>query len=81
LKLNSQLIANLSKVLAWKTLKEIRGMHGHSTSEITREVYLHAITEDRLRAVERIESLTPGLHRNPMDSTSGYPKISDVVSN
>ena len=33
---------------------------GHSTSELTREVYLHAMPEDRRRAVARVEALLFG---------------------
>ena len=34
---------------------------GHSTPEITREIYLHAIPEDQRRAVESVERLVFGL--------------------
>src|SRR6266404_9962874 len=42
---------------------------GHSTSEIAREVYLHAIPEDQRRAVAGVESLFFGLNRTQMDPT------------
>jgi hypothetical protein len=63
------------------SLGTVQALLGHSTSEITREVYLHAIPEDQRRAVERVESLILGLYRTQMDSTSGLPKLTEVVSN
>jgi integrase len=51
-------------------LGTVQALLGHSTSEITREVYLHAIPEDQRRAVARVESLVFGFNRTQMDSTS-----------
>ncbi len=51
-------------------LGTVQALLGHSTSEITREVYLHAIPEDQRRAVAGVESLVFGLNRTQMDSTS-----------
>ncbi len=62
------------------SLGTVQALLGHSTSEITREVYLHAIPEDQRRAVECVESLILGLNRTQTDSTSGFPKMSEVVS-
>jgi integrase len=51
-------------------LGTVQALLGHSTSEITREVYLHAIPEDQRRAVARVESLVFGFNRTQTDSTS-----------
>lgn len=63
------------------SLGTVQALLGHSTSEITREVYLHAIPEDQRRAVERVESLILGLNRTQMDSTFSSPQMGEVVSN
>jgi len=38
----------------------IQSLLGHSTPEITREIYLHAIPEEQRRAVESVERLVFG---------------------
>src|SRR5947207_2356771 len=43
---------------------------GHSTSELTREVYLHAIPEDQPRAVASVEALLFGPNRTQIGSAS-----------
>ena len=35
----------------------MQSLLGHSTPEITREIYLHAIPEEQRRAVESVENL------------------------
>ena len=62
-------------------LGTVQALLGHSTSEITRELYLHAIPEDQLRAVARVESLVFGLNRTQTDSTLSSAQNSAVVSN
>lgn len=52
-------------------LGTVQALLGHSTSEITREVYLHAIPEDQRRAVAGVESLVFGLNRTQTDSSLG----------
>jgi integrase len=41
-------------------LGTVQALLGHSTAEITRDVYLHAIPEDQRRAVESVERLVFG---------------------
>ncbi len=48
-------------------LGTVQALLGHSTSEITREVYLPAIPEDQRRAVAGVESLVFGLNRTQTD--------------
>jgi integrase len=62
-------------------LGTVQALLGHSTSEITREVYLHSIPEDQRRAVAKVESLVFGFKRTQMDSSLGSSKNCDVVSN
>ncbi|SRR5712691_6229163 len=62
-------------------LGTVQALLGHSTSEITREVYLHAIPEDQRRAVAGVESLVFGFNRTQTDSTSSSAQNSAVVSN
>jgi integrase len=62
-------------------LGTVQALLGHSTSEITREVYLHSIPEDQRRAVAKVESLVFGFNRTQMDSSLGSSKACDVVSN
>ena len=38
----------------------MQSLLGHSTPEITREIYLHAIPEEQRRAVESVERLVFG---------------------
>src|SRR6516165_4545878 len=38
----------------------MQSLLGHSTPEITREIYLHAIPEEQRRAVESVEKLVFG---------------------
>ena len=63
------------------SLGTVQALLGHSTSEITRELYLHAIPEDQLRAVARVESLVFGRNRTQTDSTLSSAQSSTVVSN
>jgi hypothetical protein len=35
----------------------MRSLLGHSTTEVTGEIYLHAVPEDQRRAVESVERL------------------------
>jgi hypothetical protein len=41
-------------------LGTMQSLLGHSTPEITREIYLHAIPEEQRRAVESVEKLVFG---------------------
>jgi len=43
----------------------MQSLLGHSTPEITREIYLHAIPEEQLRAVESVERLVFGPKLDP----------------
>jgi integrase len=43
----------------------MQSLLGHSTPEITREIYLHAIPEEQRRAVESIEGLLLGPKLDP----------------
>jgi len=51
-------------------LGTVQALLGHSTSEITREVYLHAIPDDQRRAVAGVEALVFGLKRTQVPSAS-----------
>jgi len=62
-------------------LGTVQALLGHSTSEITREVYLHAIPEDQRRAVAGVESLVFGFNRTQMDSSLSSAQNSALVSN
>jgi len=46
-------------------LGTVQALLGHSSSEITRQVYLHSLTEDRRAAVEKLESLVIGPKSDP----------------
>jgi integrase len=46
-------------------LGTVQALLGHSSSEITRQVYLHSLTEDRRAAVEKLESLLIGPTSDP----------------
>lgn len=50
-------------------LGTVQALLGHSTPEVTREVYLHAISEDQRRAVAGVESLVFGLKRTQVART------------
>jgi integrase len=41
-------------------LGTIQALLGHASSEITRQIYLHAITAEQRRAVEGVEKLLIG---------------------
>jgi len=43
----------------------MQSLLGHSTPEITREIYLHAIPEKQRRAVESVERLVLGFKLDP----------------
>ncbi len=47
----------------------MQSLLGHSTPDITREIYLHAIPEEQRRAVESVERLVFG---PPMDPSSAF---------
>jgi integrase len=53
----------------------MQSLLGHSTPEITREIYLHAIPEEQRRAVESVERLVFGPKwtqvQAPTQTTSG----------
>lgn len=51
-------------------LGTVQALLGHSTSEITREVYLHAIPDDQRKAVASVEALVFGLKRTQVAGTS-----------
>jgi len=51
-------------------LGTVQALLGHSTSDITREVYLHAIPEDQRRAVASVEALVFGLNRTQVACAS-----------
>jgi integrase len=63
------------------SLGTVQALLGHSTAEITREVYVHAIPDDQRRAVKAIESLVFGFNRTQTDSTLSSSKNGDAVSN
>ena len=46
-------------------LGTMQSLLGHSTPEITREIYLHAIPEEQRRAVESVERLVFGPKLDP----------------
>ena len=48
----------------------MQSLLGHSTPEITREIYLHAIPEEQRRAVERVERLVFGPKLDPSSVTN-----------
>jgi integrase len=43
----------------------MQSLLGHSTPDITREIYLHAIPEEQRRAVESVERLVFGPKLDP----------------
>ena len=43
----------------------VQALLGHSSSEITRQVYLHSIPEDQRRAVKKVEKLIFGPKLDP----------------
>ncbi len=51
-------------------LGTVQALLGHSSSEITREVYLHAIPDDQRKAVARVEALVFGLKRTQVPESS-----------
>lgn len=53
-------------------LGTVQALLGHSSSEITRQVYLHSLTEDRRMAVEKLEALLIGPQSDP---SLGFPKL------
>jgi len=50
----------------------VQALLGHSSGEITRQVYLHSLTEDRRSAVNRLEALIIGPISDP---SLGFPKL------
>ena len=63
------------------SLGTVQALLGHSTAEITREAYVHAIPDDQRRAVKALESLVFGFNRTQTDSTLSSSKNGDAVSN
>ena len=61
-------------------LGTVQALLGHSTSEITRELYLHAFPDDQRRAVAAVEALVFGHNRTQTDSTLSQVQNSAVVS-
>ena len=53
-------------------LGTVQALLGHSSGEITRQVYLHSLTEDRRSAVNRLEALIIGPISDP---SLGFPKL------
>jgi integrase len=51
-------------------LGTVQALLGHATSEITRDIYLHAIPEDQRRAVASVEALVFGPNRTQVASAS-----------
>jgi integrase len=52
----------------WHLLRHsnaVQALLGHSSSEITRQVYLHSLTEDRRSAVMKLETLLIGPQSDP----------------
>jgi integrase len=58
-------------------LGTLQALPGHSSSEITREVYLHSIPADARAAVEKVEDLLkrPKLTQVPIAWGNGSPLI------
>jgi len=52
-------------------LGTVQALLGHSSSENTRQVYLHSLTEDRRSAVRKLEALIIGPKSDP---SLGFPK-------
>ena len=55
----------------------MQSLLGHSTPEITREIYLHAIPEEQRRAVESVARLVfgPKLDANSFSNASGSQTV------
>jgi len=51
-------------------LGTVQALLGHSSSEITREIYLHAIPDDQRKAVAGVEALVFGLKRTQVAGAS-----------
>jgi integrase len=50
-------------------LGTVQALLGHSSGEITRQVYLHSLTEDRRSAVMKLEALLIGPKSDPSMGT------------
>jgi hypothetical protein len=48
----------------------MQSLLGHSTPEITREIYLHAIPEEQRRAVESVEKLCSWTQMDPSSGSN-----------
>jgi len=61
-------------------LGTVQELLGHSSSEITRQIYLHAIPEDRRQAVEKLERLLfgPKLDLNDVAPRLAPPQTIDA---
>jgi integrase len=60
-------------------LGTVQSLLGHSTSELTREVYLHAIPEDQRRAVANVEALLFGPKRTQIASASQTSAVANLL--
>ena len=62
-------------------LGTVQALLGHSTPDITREVYLNAILEDQRRAVAGVEALVLGVNRTQV-ATASHPsaQVSCLIS-
>ena len=57
-------------------LGTVQALLGHSSSEITREVYLHSIPADARGAVQKVENLLIGPKSDP---SSAMPKMRSTL--
>ena len=54
-------------------LSTVQALLGHSSPEITRQIYLHAIAAEQRRAVEEVEKLLVGLKWTQIEEIAGRP--------
>jgi hypothetical protein len=59
-------------------LGTVQALLGHSSSEITRQVYLHSLTADRRTAAEKLEALLIGPNRTQV-SLCGQLSLPEFV--
>lgn len=61
-------------------LGTLQALLGHSSSEITRQVYLHSLTADRREAVARLEALIIGPQSDPscLFRQLAFPECTDA---
>jgi integrase len=62
-------------------LGTVQALLGHSLGEITRQVYLHSLTEDRRSAVMKLEALLIGPKSDPSVGTQQLllPEFADAA--